>query len=115
MDRIQLTATYPNVTPENRAEFRRVAAQSLEIAKGEPGVLQFDWFFNDDETRCVMRETYESSEAVLEHVASIGDIFGRLIELGGGFQLEVFGSPSPQLLEAGAVFQPTVYSYFQGK
>ena len=115
MDRIQLNATYPNVTAENRAEFKEVAARSLELAKGEPGVLQFDWFFNDDETRCVTRETYESSEALLAHVAKVGDIVGRLIELGGGFQLEVFGTPSAQLLEAGAVFQPTVYAYFQGK
>jgi quinol monooxygenase YgiN len=115
MEHIQLTATLPNIAPGNLADFKELAARALELTSGEEATLQYDWFFSDDETKCVVRETYANSDAVLAHVANMGDLIGKLAELGGGLQIEAFGDPSPELLEAAAVFQPTVYRYFQGK
>jgi hypothetical protein len=48
-------------------------------------------------------------------MASLGDLLGQLIHLGGGVELDVFGSPSDELLKAGEALQPKVYSYFKGK
>jgi quinol monooxygenase YgiN len=115
MDQIQINARFPNITSGNLAEFKTVAAQANEITKGEAATLQYDWFFNDDETVCVVRETYENSDAVLAHMGDLGEVLGNLVGLGGGLQLEVFGNPSAQLLEAGAALGPAVFSYFQGK
>jgi quinol monooxygenase YgiN len=115
MEQIQITATLPNIAPGNLAEFKEVAAQALERTKGEATTLQYDWFFSEDETKCVVREIYASSDAVLAHVANMGDLIGKLGELGGGLEIEAFGDPSPELLEAAAVFKPTVYRFFQGK
>lgn len=115
MDRLQLTARFPNIPSGNLLEFKKLAAQALEITKGEAGTLQYDWFFNDDETVCVVRETYADSDAVLTHMANLGELLGKLLEVGGGCEFEVFGSPSAQLLEAGAALGPSVFSYFQGK
>ncbi|MGD9703148.1 MAG: putative quinol monooxygenase [Acidimicrobiia bacterium] len=112
---IQLTATLPNIAPGNLGEFKELAAQALELTKGEATTLQYDWFFSDDQTKCVVRETYQNSDAILAHMANLGDLIGRLAELGGGLEIEVFGAPSPQLLEAAAALQPTVYGFFQGK
>ena len=77
--------------------------------------MQYDWFFSDDGGRCVVREAYASSDAVLEHLGHVGPMLGRLVELGGGLELEVFGEPSQALSEAIAAFDPAVYSYVQGK
>jgi quinol monooxygenase YgiN len=115
VEQLQVTATFPNIASENLATFKDLAAQALEITKGESGTLQYDWFFNHDETSCVVRETYESSAAVLTHIENLGALLGTLIELGGGLELKVFGSPSAQLLEAAAALQPSVYPFFQGK
>ena len=115
MEHIQITATLPSIAPADLAEFKRVAGQALEITKAEAGTLQYDWFFSDDETKCVVRETYENSDAVLAHIANVGDLIGQLAQLGGGLEIEGFGTMSPQLAEAAAAFQPTVYSFFQGK
>jgi quinol monooxygenase YgiN len=115
MEQIQLTATLPNIPPGNLPEFKELAARALEITKDEETTLQYDWFFSDDETRCVVRETYANSDAILAHMANMGDLIGKLAELGGGLEIEAFGDPSPELLEAAAAFQPTVYRYFQGK
>ena len=117
MEQIQLTATLPNIAPGSLAEFKALAARALEITKGEETTLQYDWYFSDDETKCVVRERYTSSAAVLSHMANVGDLLGKFAELGGGLEIEAFGDPSPELLKAAAAvgIQPTVYRFFQGK
>lgn len=115
MGQIQVTTTLPNIAPGNLPEFKELAARALEITKGEETTHQYDWFFSDNETKCVLRETYANSDAILTHMANIGDLLGKLGELGGGLEIEAFGDPSPELLEAAAALQPTVYRYFQGK
>ena len=115
MERIQVTATFPKITPDNLDEFKSIAVDALKIATGEPGVLQYDWFFNVDETACVVRETFESSDAALTHLGNVADILGPVVQLGGGLELEIFGSASAQLVQALEAFSPTYYTAFQGK
>ena len=115
METLQASAKYPAIAPGDLSEFKQLAAELLEVARGELGTLQYDWFFSDDGTQCVVRETYASSDAVLVHIGNVGPSLGRLIELGGGLELEVFGEPSATLRDATAAFDPVVYSYLQGK
>ena len=112
---LQVTATFPRIPSDNLSEFKRMAGEALKATADDPGVPQYDWFFNQDESKCVVRETYADSDAVLTHLGLIGDLLGRIIELGGGVQIEVFGSPSDALVKATEALQPTIYSYFQGK
>jgi quinol monooxygenase YgiN len=115
MEQLQVTAVFPAIADENREEFRQLAADALADARGEAGTLQYDWFFSDDGTRCVVREIYADSQAVFVHLGNVGAALGRLVELGGGLELEVFGDPSPELRDAIAAFQPRIYAYAQGK
>ena len=115
MEKLQISARLPNINPANLSEFKTLAAEALTITSGEPGVLQYDWFLSADETVCEIRETYANSDAVLAHMATMGDLLGRLIELGGGLEVECFGTPSAALMEAAASMRPTVYSFLQGK
>jgi hypothetical protein len=62
-----------------------------------------------------VRDIYESSDAVLIHLGRVGEILGPVVQLGGGLEIEIFGSPSAQLLQALETFSPTCYPYFQGK
>ena len=112
---IQVTATMPNIAPANLAEFKEVAGRALELTKGESTALQYDWFLSGDETKCVVRETYADSDAILAHTTNLGELLGKLAELGGGLEVEAFGDPSPELMEAAAALEPTVYRFFQGK
>jgi quinol monooxygenase YgiN len=100
MKQIQVNASFRSIPANNLAEFKRIAAQTLASAEGEAGTLQYDWFFNDDETACPVRETYQDSAAVLAHVANLGDTLGQLLELSGDHAFEVLGDPSPELVEA---------------
>ncbi len=110
-----MTTTIPRIPSENLDEFKRLAAEALKVTAEDPGVLQYDWFFNEDASKCVVRETYADSDAVLTHLSLVGDLLGKIVEVGGGMEVEVFGDPSDALLKATEALQPTIYSYFQGK
>jgi len=115
MEQLQVSATFPSISPDAADRFTQLAAEALATIRAEPGTLQHDWFFSDDGTQCVVHETYDSSDAFLAHLAGSGELLGRLVELGGGLELDLFGEPSAALLDAIAAFQPRIYSYGQGK
>ena len=70
MEQLQLTATIPSIPADRLAEFKDLAARALELTRGEEATLQYDWFLSEDETKCVVRETYANSDAVLAHMAN---------------------------------------------
>ncbi len=65
-----------------------------------------------DESKCVVREAYADSDAVLAHLGAVGHLLEEILGLGGGVEVEVFGNPSEALQEVTAEMQPAVYSYF---
>ena len=73
---------------------------------------EFAWFFNADHTECVVRERYRDSEAVLEHVANLGETVEALLAV-CDLEVEYFGAPTEELLTATAEFAPRVYSAYQ--
>ena len=91
MNGIQVNARFSRVARSRLPEFKRLAGEAFQIARSEPRVLQYQWFLNDAETLCVVRETYEDSAALLEHMANVSEVFARLIEVAGGCELEIFG------------------------
>ena len=115
MQQLQVNATFPNITPGAADAFDDLAAEALVTILDEPGTLQHDWFFSADGGRCLVHETYASSDAFLAHLAAAGPLLGKLVELGGGLELELFGDPSTTLLDALAAFEPQIFHYRQGK
>jgi len=115
VEQIQATATFPTIAAGDLEEFKQLAAQALDAARGEAGTVQYDWFFSDDDTQCVVRETYADSDAVLAHLGNVGPLLGRLVYLGGGLELAVFGDPSAALRDAIAAFEPRIFSFDDGK
>ena len=61
-------------------EFKSLAAQCVQsVRERDSGTLQHDWFLDDSQTECVVRETYKNSEAVLEHIAHLGPAVGAIL------------------------------------
>ncbi len=47
----------------------------MEIVRTkETGTLQYDIYFNDDQSECIVLERYRDSEALIEHAAHLGDL-----------------------------------------
>ncbi len=94
--------------------FRKAAQECMKsVRERDEGTLQYDWFYNGDLTECVVRERYRDSDAVMQHVANLGDTMGELLTV-CDLSVEVFGEPSAELLEATAEIPTTIYSYLQG-
>lgn len=75
--------------------------------------MQYDWFYNDAKSVCVVRERYVDSDAALEHMANVGDLLGGLIEL-CTLSLDVYGNPSEELKSALEGFDVTYFYFEQG-
>jgi quinol monooxygenase YgiN len=79
-------------------EYKRLSAQAMEIVKAkEPGTLQYDTYFNDDQTECVIIERYRDSEAAMEHAANLADISAAVLETVSVVHGELLGAPSDEL------------------
>ena len=112
MDAIQVTARL-TIHQGKLEEFRQLAAQCMRsVRERDSGTLQYDWFFDDTHTECVVRETYKDSGAVLEHIANLGATLGAILGV-CDMALEVYGSSSAELVEAAAGLAPKIYSPFQ--
>jgi len=60
------------------------------------GTLQYDTYFNDDQSECIVIERYTDSDALIEHAVHMGDL-GQAIFATGWVSGELLGEPSPEL------------------
>ena len=52
----------------NVEEFKGLSAQCMEIVRAkDTGTLQYDTYFNDDETECIVIERFHDSDALIQH------------------------------------------------
>jgi quinol monooxygenase YgiN len=78
-------------------EFKRLSAQCMEIVRAkDTGTLQYEIYFNDDESECMVLERYRDSGALIEHTANVGEI-GAAIFATGSVSGELLGEPSEEL------------------
>ena len=78
-------------------EFKRLSAKAMEIARTkDTGTLQYDIYFNDDQSEGIVLERYRDSEALIEHGANLGDLAAAIFAT-GSFSGEVLGAPSAEL------------------
>jgi quinol monooxygenase YgiN len=79
-------------------EFKRLSAQSMEIVRTkDTGTLQYDIYFNDDQSECVVLERYRDSEAAIEHAENLGDLMEAILATVSVVHGEVLGEPSAEL------------------
>jgi quinol monooxygenase YgiN len=78
-------------------EFKRLSAQAMDIVRAkDTGTLQYEIYFNDDQSECVIYERYRDSEAVIEHGAHVGDLMEAIFAT-ASVSGELLGEPSAEL------------------
>ena len=81
-------------------EFKRLSAICLEIVRTQdPGTLQYDTFFNADESECIVLERFRDLDALLQHGANIGDELMQAIVATGECHGELLGDVPPEIRE----------------
>jgi quinol monooxygenase YgiN len=97
-----------------QADFKALAAACLDCVRDkDTQTLQYEWFLDEHETRCLILERYPDSDALLEHIANLGELFVALLDT-CIMKVDIFGSPSQKLLDATAGIPKRVYSFHQG-
>jgi quinol monooxygenase YgiN len=79
-------------------EYKRLSARAMEIVRTkETGTLQYDTYFNDNQSECVVIERYRDSEAALEHAANLADLSAEVLAIVSVVHGELLGEPSAEL------------------
>ena len=79
-------------------EYKRLSAQAMEIVRTkDTGTLQYDTYFNDDQSECVVIERYRDSKAAIEHAVNLSDLFGAILATVSVVHGELLGEPSAEL------------------
>ena len=75
-------------------DYKRLSNECMEIVRTrDTGTLQYDIFFNDDQSECVVIERYRDSQALLEHFEHIGHLMEPILATGTA-EGEVLGNPN---------------------
>jgi quinol monooxygenase YgiN len=62
-------------------EFKRVASQCMQVARTkDTGTLQYELYFNEDETECIVLERYRDVQSMLQHQNNIGGLMDALLK-----------------------------------
>ena len=80
--------------PGQLDEWKRLTEQAMEIVRSrDPGTLQYEVFFNEDESEVIVFERYRDADAALEHFANIAHLMEPLFAT-ATVTGEVLGTPN---------------------
>src|SRR2546423_15588432 len=78
-------------------EFKRLSVQCMEIVRAQDtGTLQYDTFFNNDETECIVVERFRDSDALIQHGENLAHLLDAIIAT-GSVSGELLGDLSPEV------------------
>jgi hypothetical protein len=94
-------------------EYKRLAAKCAEsVRTKDTGTLQYETYFNNDETECLVFERYKDSQSLMDNFKNLGGLYDAILQTcyGSG---EVCGTPSPELVEQLKGSPVQVYKRFE--
>ena len=90
-------------------EWKRLTEQALEIVRTrDSGTLQYEIFFNEDETEALVFERYRDADAAIEHFANISHLMEPLMAT-ASVTGEVLGTPNAKMKELLAKGGPKLF------
>ena len=85
--------------PGKVEEWKRLTEEAMEIVRTrDTGTLQYEIFFNEDETEAIVFERYRDADAALEHFANIGHLMAPIMAT-ASVTGEVLGTPNAKMTE----------------
>jgi quinol monooxygenase YgiN len=99
-------------------EFKKLVQEMSRVVEAnEPDTINYQFYLNrDDETKCIVHETYANSEAVFAHNAGIASqtILPKIFSVSRISRFDVYGNPSEELQKVLTSFGPQTYNLFAG-
>jgi len=93
-----------------------VQSMSSVVEANEPDTISYRFYFDRDETKCVVHEIYANSEAVFAHNNGLASqtILPKIFSVSRIVKFEVYGNPSKKLQKILESFSPETYNLFAG-
>ena len=96
--------------PGKREEWKRLTEQAMHVVRTkDSGTLQYEIFFNADESEAIVFERYRDSDAALEHFSNIGHLMAPLMET-ATITGELLGRPNDQIRKNLTGDQPKLFT-----
>lgn len=90
----QIDTTIHVTVKEGRIEeFKRLVEEMGKVVeRNEPGTKRYQFYLNDDETQCILNESYVNLDAALAHLRGIAflTIFPKIFNISKIDRFEVF-------------------------
>ncbi|HEX6314553.1 MAG TPA: antibiotic biosynthesis monooxygenase family protein, partial [Gemmatimonadaceae bacterium] len=85
--------------PGKVEEWKRLSAEAMEIVRTrDSGTLQYEIFFNEDESEAVVFERYRDADAAIEHFSHISHLMEPILAT-ASVTGELLGTPNATMKE----------------
>jgi quinol monooxygenase YgiN len=85
--------------PGKLEEWKRLTKEAMEIVRTrDRGTLQYEIFFNEDESEALVFERYRDADAAVEHFSNIGHLMAPILAT-ASVTGEVLGTPNAKMKE----------------
>ena len=85
-----------------------------QVQAQESDTLIFQFFFNDDETKCYPLELYKDSEALKTHIHNVRDVFKPVLEVSQLTRIEIYGNATQELKETAVTLGAKFFKSWDG-
>lgn len=112
-----LIRAYFIIEKDNVKQFKKLIREMSEVVKAnESDTLEYQFYLNEDETICIVHETYVDSKAALAHNESLASktILPRIFNKAHLDRLDVYGMPNDELKKVLSGINSHVFNLFTG-
>ena len=95
-------------------QFLKLARETVDVVKKEPGCRRYSWYFNEEERRCHVHETWVDAAAVLAHFEgpAVTEMLAQIVEIAQITRLELHGEFEDMSPEATSMLTGFGATYF---
>jgi len=96
--------------PGKVEEWKRLSEEAMEIVRTrDTGTLQYEIFFNEDETEAMVFERFRDADAAIEHFSNISHLMEPIMAT-ASVTGEVLGTPNANMKELLAKGGPRLFT-----
>jgi quinol monooxygenase YgiN len=98
-------------------EFKKlIQDMSRMVEDNEPNTINYQFYLNRSERKCMVHETYTNSDSVLAHITGVASktILPKIFNIAKINRLDVYGNPSEELQKVLASFDSQTFNRFTG-
>ena len=102
-----------NIEKEKIEESKKlIQDMSRMVENNEPDTINYQFYLNRSETKCMVHEIYKNSESTLAHIVGVASktILPKIFNISKLNRLDIYGNPSEELQKVIASFDSQIFN-----